>query len=81
MNNNQNLGLRRGPVGHSFNLPYSLELILDFSEKSFFGKSMDQALPILALPILALPILAHPASIELSACFSTQQLSACFRTK
>ena len=36
MNNNNKLGLRRGPVDHSFNLPYSLELIFDFLGKSCF---------------------------------------------
>ena len=34
MNNNKKLGLRRGLWGHSFNLPYSLELIFNFLEKS-----------------------------------------------
>ena len=34
MNINKKLGLRRG---HSFNLPYSLELIFDFSEKPIWG--------------------------------------------
>ena len=30
------LGLRRGPMDHSFNLPYSLELMFDFLGKSLF---------------------------------------------
>ena len=33
----EQLGLRRGLWGHSFNLPYSLELIFDFSEKQILG--------------------------------------------
>ena len=37
MNNNTKLGLRTGPVDHSFNLPYSLELFLEFGEKSLLG--------------------------------------------
>ena len=36
MTKNQNRGVRRGWLGHSFNLPYSLELFLDFWKKSFF---------------------------------------------
>ena len=37
MNNNKKVGLRRGQWGHSFNLPYSLELIFDFLEKQMLG--------------------------------------------
>ena len=37
MNNNKKLGLRRGPLDHSFNLPYSLEFIFDFWGKSYFS--------------------------------------------
>ena len=36
MNNNKKLGLRRGLWGHSFNLPYSLELSVEFLEKTCF---------------------------------------------
>ena len=36
MNNNQKLGLRRGPVDHRFNLPYSLKLVLGFGGKYVF---------------------------------------------
>ena len=37
MNNNQQLGLRRGLWGHSFNLPYSLEFTFYFWEKPISG--------------------------------------------
>ena len=33
INDNTKLGLRRSLWGHSFNLPYSLELIFEFWEK------------------------------------------------
>ena len=36
MNNNKKLGLRRGPVDHGFNLPYSLKFSIDFLEKCIF---------------------------------------------
>ena len=39
INNHSKQGLRRGPMDHSFNLPYSLELIFDFWEKSLLGCS------------------------------------------
>ena len=41
MTQNQNRGVRRGQLGHSFNLPYSLELFLDFWKKSFFYQNLD----------------------------------------
>ena len=34
---NKQLGLRRGLWGHSFNLPYSLELVFDFLEKPIWN--------------------------------------------
>ena len=41
MSKNQNRGVRRGWLGHSFNLPYSLELFLDFWKKSSFDQNLD----------------------------------------